>query len=480
MLRAHGRAMMVSCMAVLIAVVIAVQSTLAAPGLPAPKSRIDHPKTISDYIKHVVFIVEENRSFDFMFGAYATPQNGVNGVTVGRTITGALVPLTEAGNTNDNLDLGHARSSAIMGYDNGAMDGFTLVGAGRGLLTSNVVSHNNFLSYTQLKPDIQSRYWMYADHYVLADNAYSSMLGASFTNHLFTIAAQGAGAANAPDDGQSWGCDARPGTVVHMLNGTIQFPCFDEGTIETLAPELDVAGVSWKMYSPPQGQTVWNEFDAIRQIRCGDPKCQTYSQEWLDHMFLPTQFTKDLQDNQLPAVSWIIPYGTFAEHPPASICAGESWTVNILNTLMETANRKPGQGEDYYADTAVVIVWDDFGGFYDHVPPSFVDIAGYGMRAPMLVISPYADATTDPLHPHVSHTLYEFSSVIKLIEKIYGLQPLDNGHDRDANPNLSDMTDLFNFNQAPIPPLMLTPRCNVDMNNPPPTNDSMFLGDDPD
>jgi hypothetical protein len=100
------------------------------------------------------------------------------------------------------------------------------------------------------------------------------------------------------------------------------------------------------------------------------------------------------------------------------------------------------------------------------------------MRVPMLIISPYVDATANPTNPHVSHTLYEFSSMIKLVETIFNLPPLDNGHDRDANPNLSDMTDAFNFNQTQIPPLTLTPRCNVSMNHPPPA--PAFLNNDPD
>jgi phospholipase C len=470
MLHSRMRIAMIGGMALLIAVLVAMESALAAPGLPAatqPPAR--QQQAIGNSIKHVVFIIKENRSFDFLFGAYATKQNNVNGVTVGRNSAGALVPLTDTSATNDSLDLGHSRTSAILAYDNGAMDRFD------GVRAPN--AHVQFLGYTQLKPADQSRYWDYADHYVLADNAYSSMLGASFPNHLYTIAAQSAGTVNGPDS-SLWGCDAPPGTVVHLATGSYTFPCFDEGTIETLAPEMDAAGVSWKYYSLPTNETLWNSFDAIRQIRCGNPQCTTYTKEWQEHMALPTQFTTDLQNSTLPAVSWLIPPASYAEHPPQNFCAGESWTVNILNDIMQTANRQPGQGEDYYADTAVIVVWDDFGGFYDHVAPNFVDVYGYGMRAPMLIISPYADATTNPLHPHVSHTLYEFSSVIKLIEKIFNLPPLDHGQDRDANPSLSDMTDVFNFNQTPISPLILTPRCSVNMNHPPPANG--FIDNNPD
>jgi phospholipase C len=95
----------------------------------------------------------------------------------------------------------------------------------------------------------------------------------------------------------------------------------------------------------------------------------------------------------------------------------DAGSVGCRNTIMNTYHRP--SGEDYYSDTAVIILWDDFGGFYDHVAPQFVDIFGYGMRTPMLIISPYADATSDPQHPHVSHTLYEFSSLVKLVETVF-------------------------------------------------------------
>jgi phospholipase C len=333
MRRSHVRVSVIASLALLIAVVIAVESALAAPGAPVVRSPVQRPHAIGDYIKHVVFIVKENRSFDFMFGAYATPQNGVNGATYGRTPTGALVPLTDASDTNDQTDIGHGRTGAILGYDNGAMDGFSSVGAIRAYYGS-ASSHArvNFLPYTQLKADDQSRYWTYASTYLLADNAYSSMLGASFPNHLYIIAAQSAGTVDSPDS-TMWGCDAPPGTAVRLSSGTFTFPCFDESSIQTLAPELDAAGVSWTYYAPPTNQTLWNSFDAIRQIRCGNPQCTSYSQEWMNHMEDPSQFTTDITNNKLPAVSWLIPPNSYAEHPPASICQGESWTVNILNAI---------------------------------------------------------------------------------------------------------------------------------------------------
>ena len=127
-----------------------------------------------------------------------------------------------------------------------------------------------------------------------------------------------------------------------------------------------------------------------------------------------------------------------SEHPPYSSCVGENWTGQQINAIM--------QGPDWDS-TAIFVTWDDFGGFYDHVPPPGVDQFGLGPRVPVLIISPYAK------QGFISHTQYEFSSFLKLVEERFGLKPLT-AHDAAAN----DMTDSFNFNQTPQPPFPLTPR----------------------
>jgi len=137
-------------------------------------------------------------------------------------------------------------------------------------------------------------------------------------------------------------------------------------------------------------------------------------------------------------VSWVIPPSEASEHPPASICAGENWTVSVLNALM--------QGPDWNS-TAVFLTWDDFGGLYDHVAPPQVDQFGLGPRVPLLIISPYAKSG------YVSHTVSDHTSILKFIETRYHLQPLTS-RDAQANP----MLDSFDFTQRPRPPFLLTPR----------------------
>jgi len=444
----------------LIALIIATQSAFAGHAAkPQPVAmQQTPPKAIGDYIKHIVFIIKENRSFDNIFGAYATPQNDVNGVQYGVTPNGAVVPLSDTPDTG--FDVNHGRAAAIVTLNAGALDSFGVLDRGK----------QSLAAYSQVKPSDDSRYWTYADNYVLADNNFSSESGPTLPNRLYSIAAQSAGVINVPTSGISWGCDDPPAVHVRIADGMDVYPCFNESQIETLAPELDRAGISWKYYySTAPNSQIFNPFDAIRQVRCGDPQCKTPGKDWQEHMDSTNivGFANDIANNNLPQVSWLVAPFSYSEHPPASLCQGESWTVDAINDIMETdLNPQPGQ-HDYWKDTAIIVDYDEWGGFYDHVQPQFIDQEGVGYRTPLLIISPYAYATDNPSHPHVTHTFYELSSVVKLIEKVFNLPLLDNGQDRDANRNLSDMTNAFNFNMSPLPALYLTPRCTINLKSPP-------------
>jgi phospholipase C len=378
-------------------------------------------------IQHVVFIIKENRSFDSYFGSFP----GADGAISGRTSNGTLIPLTP---TPDRLpfDLGHRSEEAIRAIDGGKMDGFDLLDNG------NV--DGAMLPYTQMREEDISNYFAYARNFVLADRMFSSINGPSFPNHLFTVAAQSGSAINNPTPAMSgkavanskpgiWGCDSDPDDSVEVVNSngemTRQPPCFD---FQTLADRLEAAGVSWKYYAPTRGQPgyIWSALDAIKHIRFGPL--------WAERVVPDGQFAEDARHGRLPAVSWLVT-GDASEHPPLSTCVGENWTVAQLNALME--------GPDW-ASTAVFITWDDFGGFYDHVAPPVLDNFSLGPRVPLLAISPYARKGT------VTHTQYEFSSFLAFVEKRFHLPALT---DRDRQAN--DMLDSFDFNQEPLPPLIL-------------------------
>jgi phospholipase C len=376
-------------------------------------------------IKHIVFIIKENRSFDSYFGAFP----GVDGATTGVTSTGQVVPLTPAPDQLMN-DVAHSYYSALTAMNGGAMNGFDLIDG------ANI--NGNLLAYTQMTEAEIPNYYKYARYYALADHMFSSIKSDSFPNHLYTIAASSGGVFSIPVNpkglvlGDGWGCDDDPGTEVTLMNtqGEIskEFPCFE---FQTMAGTLTKAGVSWKYYAPSKGESgyVFSTYNAINHIRNGPA--------WTQNVVPDTQFAIDAQNGNLPAVSWLVT-GKQNEHPPNSTCYGENWSVANLNALLS--------GPDG-ASSATFLVWDDFGGLYDHVPPSNLDTYGLGPRVPLLVISPYAKSG------RITHPRYEFSSVLKFIEERYGLPALS---ERDANAN--DITDAFNFNQTPLPSLILQQR----------------------
>jgi phospholipase C len=404
----------------------------------APQAaRGSRPETVkkADYtvLKHFVFIIKENRSFDSYFGAFQ-PAKGqtVNGATSGTTSTGQVVPLAPmADGTYEDPD--HGSVGAITAIDGGKMDNYDLIAWGN--------ENGQFLSYRQFTKKGIPNYFAYASHFVLADHMFSSVYGPSFPQHLITVAAQTGGVINTPvtpltkagnfGNNTSWGCDATATVAARTLdaNGDLDadFPCYD---FATLADSLQNAGISWKYYAPSEGEFgyIWSTLDAINHIRNGD----------LWQNVVPTsQFVTDAENGNLPAVSWLV-VGGASEHPPLSTCLGENWTVEQITAVM--------QGSDWDS-TAIFLTWDDFGGFYDHLAPPPVDQFGLGPRVPLLIISPYA------IPGYVSHTQYEFSSVLKTIEERFGLPPLSQ-RDEDAN----DLYDSFNFKQKRNPPLILRQR----------------------
>jgi phospholipase C len=368
-------------------------------------------------IKHIVFLVKENRTFDNYFGTFP----GVDGATSGTISTGDVIPLGQAPDRTPR-DISHSFQSAVKAIDGGAMDQFDLIPGG------NV--NGDYLSYTQYTENDMPNYFAYARTFVLGDAFFSSLTGPSFPNHLYTVGAQSGGAINNPTSGGVWGCDSPPNATVQIMedDGTLTraYPCFD---FTTLADSLEAKGLTWKYYAPGQGQSgyIWSALDAIAHIRMTDL--------WTQHVVPTTDFVQDATNGTLPAVSWVVVGSGLSEHPPASVCVGENWTVQQINAVME--------GPDWNS-TAVFLTWDDFGGFYDHVAPPVVDNFGFGPRVPFLIISPWVRSG------FIDHTTLEFSSVLKFVEERFGLDPLTA---RDAQSN--DLIEAFDFTQYPLPPLIL-------------------------
>jgi phospholipase C len=394
------------------------------------------------HIKHVIFLVKENRTFDTYFGRFP----GADGATSGLTCDGTRVPLVRAHDSTPGPD--HSFAGGIHAIDGGKMNCFNTLYGGL-----------NEQAYVQYRQSQIPNYWAYAKHFLLGDHVFTSVYGPTGIEHLDTVAAQtgrfidherayppGQYGTNgipreycgdrserayrfkllSPGEIRRVGVlenQAQPGPLFHRF-ATLQWPCI---SIPVLPASLQQAGVSWKYYL---GHDNYVETPDWIRYWHGGPM--------MKNVVDPSTLIPDMLHGRLPAVSWVVPDVEVSDHPPDSVCAGENWTVQLMNALQRSPE---------WRSTAVVIVWDDFGGFYDHVPPPHVDIYGMGPRTPMLLISPWVKAGT------IAHQTLEFASVLKMIETIWGIPPLT---ERDANA--SDMLDLFDFTQPPVPKLILQPR----------------------
>jgi phospholipase C len=391
-------------------------SSLAAQAKNGPANSI----ALSSKIQHIVIIDKENRSFDSMFGRFP----GADGATWGRLAGGRKVRLIRQPD-HLVLDIDHSGPAAIRAVNNGLMNRFSsLPGAIQN-------GKNEALSQFTQK-DIPG-YWRYAANYTLADHFFSTVLGPSFPNHLVTVAATAANSIDNPIGitKRAWGCDS--GRYARVLSvspatGRLHYvrPCY---TLPTLPEELSASGISWKYYSPPAYQSgyLWNALDAVRNVR--------YSPLWQSNVVNTDRFANDAVAGKLPQVSWVVMGEAQSDHPPYSICVGQNWTEGAINSIMRGPN---------WASTMIILTWDDFGGFYDHVAPPVRSPSGFGPRVPAIVISPYA-------RPHaVDHTVYDFNSILRFIEDRFLLPPLTGG-DRSA----VSIGNTLNLAQAPLPPTFI-------------------------
>jgi phospholipase C len=269
-----------------------------------------------------------------------------------------------------------------------------------------------------------------AKQYVLADRMFASNFdGSSFVAHQYLIAAQSSSAVNYPNLTE-WGCEGGPNDTIQTLdqNRRIRYGyrirvCFDN---KTLGGELDDAKISWRYYTAetPHGDGgFWSAYSAIKRIYRGP--------DWQKDVISPqTLFFTDVSNGDLPAVSWITPTCENSDHPGCGAKTGPAWVASIVNAIGQSA---------YWKSTAIFVTWDDYGGWYDHVPPKMLDYDGLGFRVPLLIISPYAK------RDHVSHVRYELASILRFVEDRFGLDTLSASDARATSP----ANDCFDFNQSP-------------------------------
>src|SRR5580700_7394377 len=375
-------------------------------------------------ITHIVYIIQENRSFNNMFYGYP----GAYTVTKGMNSQGQTITLNPS-KLGAYYDIDHSVAAMIEACNGTGklpgtdcrMNGFDQEWTDGNFKNSQYV----YVPHDQSKP-----YFDMAHEGALADRMFQSQLDESFVAHQYVIAAQAAWSADLPDS--YWGCQDHEASRVAMITSQrvvtgYQKACFD---YQTLGDELDGAKLSWRFYASEYGSAssgtgaLWSSYQAVRHIRYGPDWKKVASPNW--------KFITDVRAGKLANFTWITPVCSDSDHVNCGGGYGPSWVAALVNTVGESK---------FWNSTAIFVIWDDWGGLYDHVPPPYEDYDGLGFRVPLLVISPYAR------HGRVSHVQYETASVLRFAEDLWGLGRLAAA---DARAN-SPAGDCFDFTQKPRP-----------------------------
>ncbi len=393
-----------------------------APAVGADYLRSD--SQLPTPIQHIVIIFQENRTPDDIF-------QGVPGADIANTAVdwhGDTVHLHSA-SLGAPYDLGHSHGNFVRDYNNGRMDGFD----------RDFPSQNHLLPFVYAPRSEVQPYYDMATQYVFADHMFQSNQGPSFPAHLYIVSGTAtersissyrvsSNGHNSRTLGRATpGCDAPASAVVRTINvgdgspGPSPFPCFDRPVLPDF---LDAKGVSWRYYQHFSGVGLWHAFDAIRHIR--------YGPDYANVVNPPETILTDIAKGHLAGVSWVMPDGAHSDHPSArGNKGGPSWVAAVVNAVGKSK---------YWQTTAIFVTWDDWGGFYDHVPPPIINHYELGFRVPLVVISPYAK------RGYVSKGTHEFGSILAFSEEAFGIpKGALNSTDRRAD----DLTDAFDFTQKP-------------------------------
>jgi len=380
-------------------------------------------------IQHVVIIIQENRSFDNLLQGFPNADTRSYGYdSNGKKVTLNQITLAT------NWDIDHSSYSFITACDGKGkypgtecrMNGFNNESIGCG--GSSDPCPYPEPEYAYVPHSETAPYFAMGEQYVVADRMFESDYDSnSFISHQYIIAGQaGKSAVNEPAY-FPWGCDASGNTIAtvnkqRQIGAPYQQVCWDD---PTLGDEADAAGVSWGYYTADVNGDggLWSGYQAIRHIR--------YGPDWTNDVKTPqTQFFTDIQNGNLPAISWVTPTCANSDHAGCGSNTGPSWVTSLVNAI--------GQSK-YWNSTAIFIFWDDYGGWYDHVAPKKLDYDGLGFRIPMIIISPYAK------QGYVSHVPYEHGSILKFTEDQFGLGRLAATDNRATSPE----TDCFDFSKPP-------------------------------
>ena len=373
-------------------------------------------------IKHVVIIMQENRGFDDLFQGYP----GANTQSYGYDSNGNKINLQPIP-LEANYDLNHdwysfltdCNGTGSLPGTNCQNNGFNNEPTGCGRCTDP--------QYGYVPASETTTYFAMASQYVLADNMFTSQADDSFISHQYIISAQANHSVYFPSG--SWGCEGGQSDEIATLNqnrtfGSDEPMCWD---VKTLGDELDARRKSWRFYagSPSGDGGLWSAYQNIKHIYEGN--------DWRkDVISPPAQILTDVPNGKLAAMTWVTPTYENSDHSGFGSNTGPAWVASVVNAIGTSK---------FWDSTAIFIFWDEWGGWYDHVPPVYEDYDGLGFRVPMLIISPYAKQN------YVSHVQYEHGSMLRFAEDELGL-PAMSAADARAN---SPAADAFDFTQTPRP-----------------------------
>jgi phospholipase C len=423
-------------------------------------------------IRHIIIIMQENRSFDSYFGTFP----GADGIAMENGRPVACIPDPKHGgcvrpyHETEDINIGgpHGVEAAISDINDGKMDGFIkrAEGKNRGCRAEDDPRcaqgpGTDVMGYHDER-EIPN-YWTYAREFVLHDHMFEPNASWSLPEHLFQVSAWSArcsehNADSCKNEVQEPGIppDFKPRNPFHTrpiyawtdLTYLMHRNHVSWGYFVVAGSEPDCEDDE-AMECPPVLQNsktpgIWNPlpwFDTVRED--GE----------LGNIQSIDNFYRMAREGKLPAVSWVVPSNRVSEHPPARVSLGQAYVTSLINAVMKGPN---------WDSTAIFLAWDDWGGFYDHVPPPKVDENGYGLRVPAMVISPYARKG------YIDHQTLSFDAYLKFIEDDFlngeRLDPKTDGRPdprptvRETVPQLGNLEADFDFSQPPRPPVLLKPK----------------------
>ena len=461
---------------VLLAAIVSLASIMVGCGSSSSPIGVTPPPP--GKISHVVIIFQENRTPDNLFQGLCTANGGVPGcdptgtnpnqydiASQGMTSTGTvpLTPVTLA----TNYDLGHSHDSFLLVCDYNASAGTCKMDGANTNVCDPAPNCPSLPENQYVQPSDVQPYLTMAQTYTFGDRMFQTNQGPSFPAHQYILSGTSAISAssttyvsdnpgnNLRANGTAGsGCLAPPTASENTLDITQPFPnmaySYLVGSAEcmehpTLTDVLDSNHLTWKYYTPEDG-FIWtapNGIDHICQPSGPSDQLVCEGPDWTNtnpNVVVEgsgAQIVTDIQSGKLANVTWVIPTGQNSDHAGNTPSNGPSWVASIVNAIGNSG---------FWSDTAIIVTWDDWGGWYDHVPPTLLSTNSYeyGYRVPLLVISPYAKPA------YISHQVDDFGSILKFIEETFSLPAIDPSVGYADSYTPGDLSDCFDYNQTPI------------------------------